>query len=228
MKSIALRSNHRVIEEIGPSNLIQRLGRYLFSTHVNLVLNNYAVLDIKNKENIPDYPFIICGNHQSHLDGIILSHVANKQFEYTAMIAAKDYWFDNKAKHLIASLFFNIIPIDRKSARNTYNIQKTTKLVRNFLDDRGKAVVILPEGTRSSSNKIRPFKKGIVILSKSSGLPIVPVYLEGSGKVWPKGKWFFRPGKIHATVGKPIFPEELDDDTGREYIRKQVEALQNG
>ena len=226
MDGIAISQDSEILDNIGSANLIQRIGRYLFSMHANFVFNSYAKLKISGRENLPDYPFIICSNHQSHLDGIILSHVAHKQFRYTAMIAAKDYWFDNKAKHFFANMFFNTIPIDRKSARNTYNIQTTSKLVRKFLDERGKAVVILPEGSRSVSGKIRPFKKGIVILSKSSEIPIVPVYIKGSGKRWPKGKWMIRPGKIEVHIGKPILPEELDLDTGREVVRNRVEALQ--
>jgi 1-acyl-sn-glycerol-3-phosphate acyltransferase len=213
------------LEQIIPKSPIHSLGRWLFSIYCYVVFNSYLKLKITGKQNIPNEPFIICSNHQSHLDAIILGHIGAFFFSRSALIAAKDYWFDNRTRFFISRFFFNIIPINRKESVKEFNIMEVTRLMKTFLSRKGKCIVILPEGTRSTNGKIKEFKKGITSLSKAAGLPIVPVYIQNSGKYWPKGASFMRPGKLHIRIGKPIFPSDLTKVENAEIIRNSIISL---
>ncbi len=213
------------LEQIIPKSIIHSLGRWLFSIHCYIVFNTYLKIKISGKNNLPKEPFIICSNHQSHLDAIILGHVGAFFFSRSALIAAKDYWFDDKKRFFFSRFFFNIIPINRQEKGQDFKIMEVARLIRTFIAERGKCIVILPEGTRSVNGKIKQFKNGVIMLSKSTGLPIVPVYIQNSGKFWPKGSLFIRPGKLKVVIGKPIFPESMATTESAEIIRNSILSL---
>lgn len=213
------------LEKIIPKSFIHAVGRWLFSIHSFVVFNTYLRLKIYGKSNLPKEAFIICSNHQSHLDAIILSHIGAFFFSRSAMIAAKDYWFDNRTRFFFSRFFFCTIPISRKRSEKEFNIRETTSLVNAFIADKGKCIVILPEGTRSTNERMKPFKKGVITLSKITELPIVPVYIENSGRFWPKGSFFIKPGKLNVRIGNPIFPKELDEEMDAASIRNRITAL---
>ena len=207
-----------------PLNAFKTLGHWLFSVYAAIVFKTYVRLKVRKESSLPDEPFIICSNHQSHLDAIILSHIGCPNFNRSAMIAAKDYWYDQKWRSALSQIFFNTIPITRKDMRANMSLRETTKRMRSFISNKGKCVVILPEGTRSRDDCIKSFKNGIVLLARECQLPIIPVHIQGSGKLWPKGALLIRPGTVKVTVGKPILPGQLTD---AEMIRKQVIELSN-
>jgi 1-acyl-sn-glycerol-3-phosphate acyltransferase len=208
-----------------PTDFIHLLGRWLFSVFTFIVFKTYTRIIIHDRNRLPKGAFIICSNHQSHLDGIILSFVGCHRFDKTAMIAAKDYWFDNRKRSRFARLFFNIIPINRKVSTDSFNMLEAARAADSFVKDKGKCIVMLPEGTRSKDGTIHPFKKGIVTLAKATQLPIVPVYIHNSGRFWPKGSIFLRPGTIHVFVGNPIFPEALKQADAVDIIQSSVLSL---
>lgn len=69
---------------------------------------------------------------------------------------------------------------------------------------KGISVVFFPEGTRSTSEKLLPFKRGGFVLAVKTGTPIVPVTIKGSGSVLPRGDWRIRGGEIRVIVSQPI------------------------
>ena len=94
-------------------------------------------------------------------------------------------------------------------------------------------VIIFPEGTRSKDGVMQPFKrKGITLLS-ATGLPFLPMAIEGSRQVMPKGRFTVRPGKIVVVIGSPIEPPKVsytdDHETSEEFINtlwREVHSLQ--
>ena len=73
----------------------------------------------------------------------------------------------------------------------------------------GISVVVFPEGTRSRDGTLLPFKRGGFLLALKSRTPIVPVTINGTGKLLARGEWRVRPGAINVTIGAPIAPEEF-------------------
>jgi 1-acyl-sn-glycerol-3-phosphate acyltransferase len=114
---------------------------------------------------------------------------------------------------------------DRQSAIQTLN-EAGARLRR----DNG-AVVIFPEGTRSPTGKLLPFKKGAFMLALHTDVDIVPVGITGSYEVHRKGNWIVRPGVITVRIGPRIptaeyTPEMRDDLIVR--VRSEIERLMRG
>jgi 1-acyl-sn-glycerol-3-phosphate acyltransferase len=75
---------------------------------------------------------------------------------------------------------------------------------------KGKVLCVFPEGTRSRDGKIKEFKKGVAIVARELGVPVVPVAIMGTYEVLASGKTFPRPARVHVALGKPIQPGERD------------------
>ena len=87
---------------------------------------------------------------------------------------------------------------------------------------------MFPEGTRSKDGKIGDFKKGTFVLSSMTNVDLMPVRLEGSGKVWDGSNQKITPGVVKFIVGKSIDTSELDGKNMSEFIenvRKTVIEL---
>lgn len=190
------------------NTLIHRTGRWLFSWYVKVVFNTYNQVKVHRTAALPEGAFILCSNHQSHLDAIILGYLGKGNYNRTAFIAAKDYWYDHWMRYHMSNLFFNLIPISRNQTSG-FTIRQTIDMVKHFTADQKSCVIILPEGTRSVDGQIKAFKAGVITLAKECQLPIVPVYIHQSSRIWPKGSYYMRPGKLQVIAGKPILPEDL-------------------
>ncbi len=73
---------------------------------------------------------------------------------------------------------------------------------------KGKSVIVFPEGTRSKDGKIKLFKRGAFILSKETGIPVIPALIQGAHKVMPPGVYSARPGKIRVRFFEAMQWEE--------------------
>jgi 1-acyl-sn-glycerol-3-phosphate acyltransferase len=92
----------------------------------------------------------------------------------------------------------------------------------------GSSVVIFPEGTRSRDGHLGPFKKGGFHLAITSGVPIVPVGIQGAHEVMPRGSWILRRGPVTVEVGAPIPTIGLspsDKDALLEKVRTEIARM---
>jgi 1-acyl-sn-glycerol-3-phosphate acyltransferase len=98
--------------------------------------------------------------------------------------------------------------IDRQngvSARRS--IERATERIRA-----GASVLLFPEGTRSRDGQLQPFKKGGFHMAIDAGAPIVPVALQGTRELMPRGSLRVKPGRVKVTIGAPIPTEGLGAD----------------
>lgn len=110
------------------------------------------------------------------------------------------------------------ISIDRKSAEKARRSLEYAKLL---MDKKLISVLLFPEGTRSRTGEILPFKRGAFHLAATSGHPIIPVTISQSQKIMPKGKFQIIKGTIKIHFDKPI-------DTSDVKNRKdQIELMEN-
>ncbi len=155
-------------------------------------------------------PAIFVANHHSHLDtGLVLTSLPER-FRHKAIVAAAaDYFFTTRAKGAFSALAIGAIPMERTKVG-----RRSADLAAELLDD-GWNLVMFPEGGRSPDGWGRAFRGGAAYLSLRCGRPIVPLYLEGTGRLWRRGKRFPKvAGKgegVHVTFGAPMWPEEGED-----------------
>jgi long-chain acyl-CoA synthetase len=170
----------------------------------------YCPLQVQGRKNIPESPFIFCSNHNSHMDTGVLMRCSGLPFKNFGMMAASDYFFENRSRRFFLGSLMNLIPVNRQS---TYkNIVEAMAACREFTKDRSRNIIIYPEGTRSLTGQIQSFRHGAAMISSELKLPIVPVYIKGTYDSMPKGKSFMRPKRLHATIGQPIFPEQFNHE----------------
>jgi 1-acyl-sn-glycerol-3-phosphate acyltransferase len=87
-------------------------------------------------------------------------------------------------------------------------------------------LVIFPEGTRSNDGHLQKFHKGGAIIAIRSGVPILPVTINGSRFMLPKGTLALMPGKIEVIVGDSIDPGMFDENRKDELMSVVKSAIQ--
>jgi len=166
---------------------------------------------VKGRENLKDItgPVIFASNHQSNFDApLILMNLPLLSREKTAIAAWQEYFFkpNLEFKNLksiiffyLLTLFFNIYPLSQKKGF-LKSIKYTGKLI-----DTGQNILVFPEGRRTLTGKMFPFRQGMGFLAVEMKIPVVPIKIENIFKVLPRGKILprFSPTKIK--IGKPIF-----------------------
>jgi 1-acyl-sn-glycerol-3-phosphate acyltransferase len=155
-------------------------------------------------------PAIFVANHHSHLDtGLVLTSLPER-FRHKAIVAAAaDYFFTSRAKGAFSALAIGAIPMERTKVG-----RRSADLAAKLLED-GWNLVMFPEGGRSPDGWGRSFRGGAAYLSLRCSRPVVPIYLEGTGRLWRRGKkWPKLAGKgegVHLVFGTPVWPEPGED-----------------
>ena len=188
-----------------------RIFKTLFYYYSKFVFAFYTPVTIKGQENIPNESFIICSNHNSHLDVALLSVATKKNYNEVAMLAAKDYFFDSWFRRVLINMVMNLIPIDRKrNGVRKFSIENTLLLCDAFMNYKRRSLIMFPEGTRGTPGVILPFRTGTAKFSIQLNRPILPAVIFGSHNVWPKGQVFFSlPSRIKVILLKPVYPDKF-------------------
>ncbi|HEY3275323.1 MAG TPA: lysophospholipid acyltransferase family protein [Syntrophorhabdaceae bacterium] len=153
-------------------------------------------ITVRGLENIPTPPFIFMCNHQSALD------------IYT-LIAGLPLAFKWLAKRELFRIPFigwamtraGYISIDRENPREALKaIDDAGRKIRQ-----GMVIIIFPEGTRSEDGQLLPFKQGVFNLAQRARVPIVPVGIEGTSRLQPKGSFIPKEkGIVYINIGEPV------------------------
>jgi 1-acyl-sn-glycerol-3-phosphate acyltransferase len=192
-----------------------RLNRW--ARHV--VDNAHIELDVVGRENAaPGVTYLVMSNHQSLYDIPVLFHVLGPNIR---MIAKKELFRVPIFGNALAAAGF--VAIDRGNRASAIrDLERARALLAN-----GTHVWIAPEGTRSVSGKLLPFKKGGFHLALESELPILPVTLSGTRDVLPAHGVFSRPGaKVRVTFHPSIDPRPYAarGKVGRTELMDKVRA----
>ena len=193
-------------------NAIHSIGR-LWS-RILLFLSGVTV-EIKGTENLlQDGPQILASNHQGAFDILALQAFIPMQFRWVA----KKSLFKIPIVGWSMSLA-GYIGIERERASSAYkSIEAAAERIKN-----GTSVLIFPEGTRSNTGKLLPFKRGGFLLATKSGVPVVPVSIQGTTDIMKKESILIRPGPVKIVVGKPIATSGMDEKPLMEKVRKAIE-----
>ena len=105
--------------------------------------------------------------------------------------------------------------VDRENSASAIDaIQPLVDAMRN----EGKSVIIAPEGTRTVSPRLGPFKKGAFHLAMQAGVPMVPVVIHNAGDVAPKGEFVMRPATVEVDVLPPVDTSGWRPETIEEHV----------
>ena len=145
-------------------------------------------------------PVIFVANHASHLDTPLLLCSVPERFRRRLVVAgAADYFFDRRVKAMVSALALGAVPIDRTSVSRR-SLHDLEELIAD-----GWSAIIFPEGGRTPDGWGREFKAGAAYVATRSAVPVVPVHVEGSRRVWRKGGRL-RLATTAVTFGAPLQP----------------------
>ncbi|HSJ10036.1 MAG TPA: lysophospholipid acyltransferase family protein [Longimicrobiales bacterium] len=178
-------------------------------------------VEVQGLTNIdPDRPQIIASNHVSWFDvGALAVHLP-KRYRFIAKreLASVPLW--GRAWQAAGH-----IAIDRS---DTQSAVATLDEVSRTLHRDHSAIVIFPEGTRSPTGNLQPFKKGAFMLALRSGVEIVPTAVLGTHDILPRNGWRVRPGRIIVRFGPPVNTADYSESTRDELVarvRTEIQAL---
>lgn len=154
---------------------------------------------LENLHQLPG-PVLICPNHASHLDAPSVRYVlTGRMRDRTAIAAAADYFFGGRLLGPVVALATGAFPFGR-----TEHVRASLGYVSSFLDANWN-VILFPEGTRSPTGRLGPFKSGIGLLATQLGVPVVPVGIRGAHDILPKGaKLPRRRGRVRLSFGPAL------------------------
>jgi len=118
-----------------------------------------------------------------------------------------------------AMLAVGHVPIDRTARKRAFEAyDEAARMIRG-----GTSVVVFPEGTRSRTGELLPFKNAPFGLAISAQVPVVPLYVRNTFEILPKGRFLLRPRPIRITIGEPISTVGMTVER-RQELRDRVHA----
>ena len=154
----------------------------------------YFPFSAHQTRNIPRQgAFILASNHISNLDPVLLGICSVRRINFMAKIEL----FKGALGYVLTRL--GSFPVKRGEA-DFGAMKEALKRLKN-----GRVILIFVEGARRIGNEPSKAQAGVGFLAMKSGVPIVPVYVQGTNKVMAPGTKFLKRGPVSATFGKPFF-----------------------
>ena len=176
-------------------------------------------ITIHRKENLnTTVPAVYAVSHQSSLDFVLIGSMIDN-FASISNHPISDFWLFFKVPRLVGVYYMK--REDPNASIAVYN------RLGNALD-RGVSVFLFPEGTRNYSPQLKPFQKGAFRLASEHSVPVVPVVIQGTGRIVTKGSNLnktFRRTDISVTFLDPVVPgpeEKVRDLSAR--VREVMQA----
>jgi 1-acyl-sn-glycerol-3-phosphate acyltransferase len=169
-------------------------------------------LESRGREHVPARgPVLLVANHSSLLDPPLVGGATDRHLHFLA-----------KAELFRIPLFGRLIrglnahPL-RREGGDAGALRTALRILRA-----GDALLMFPEGTRGDEGALRPPKAGAGMIALMSGAPVVPVYVSGSGRAWPRGRRLPRRGAVTVVFGPPV---QIATDGARAGRKARAEAI---
>ena len=167
---------------------------------------------------------IYYANHSSHLDFILLSSALPAGVRRrTRPVAASEYWTAGPIRRYLVKRVFRGVLIDRRNNKTLNPLEPLTSALHQ-----GDSLILFPEGTRGPGENLQPLKSGIVHLAKMyPSVDLVPVWIDNSYRIMPKGFLFPVPLLCSMTFGEPLRWDnsQLDPDLFLARVKAALEQL---
>ncbi len=161
-------------------------------------------------------PYIVVANHQSMIDICALFRALPVPMRFVLKQELARVPFVGAYARAMGMVF-----IERQSARAA--ARRLHDAAAIFKD--GQSLCAFPEGTRSRDGRVGPFKGGVFKLAIETGIPILPIAIDGSGLVLPAAGFKVRSGRIRLRVGAPIPTDNLHPGDRQQLARRSQQAI---
>jgi long-chain acyl-CoA synthetase len=195
---------------------VRVLRRVSLATWILPLARLFARIRVEGRQHLDglEGPVMFASNHQSHMDTpVILAAMPGRVRARVAVAMAKEFfkphfhpeqhtrreWFTNSLNYYLAACFFNAFPLPQREA----GTRDTLRYIGELLGD-GFSVLIFPEGRRTDTGEIHPFRPGIGMIGARLNVPIVPVRLEGVDKVLHQKARMATPRPVVVKFGAPL------------------------
>jgi long-chain acyl-CoA synthetase len=197
----------------------------------------FAHLSVSGREHLRDLegPVVFAANHQSHIDvPAILAALPGRWRARVAPAMAKEFFaahflpqghtrrdrFKSRLLYYLAAFYFNAFPIPQREA----GTRQTLRYMGALAGD-GWSILIFPEGMRSETGHIRPFRGGIGMIGSRLGVPVVPVRIDGADRVLHQTWKMAHPGPVRVAFGPPLRLQGDDYAALARQVEDAVRAL---
>ncbi len=172
-----------------------------------------TTLEVDGRENLhPGVPCIYVANHVSNIDPPAIAAILPR----VVILAKKEVWKIPVFGYAMNMASF--IPVDRGTERAAAVVHLGVDRLQ-----RGFSILAFPEGTRSRTHDMLPFRHGTFLMAIRAGAPIVPVTILGSRSIMPKGASGIRPGTIRFIAHPPV-PTTGMAEGDRKELAERVQA----
>ncbi|MEN7341863.1 MAG: HAD-IB family hydrolase [Pseudomonadota bacterium] len=193
----------------GSKRRMQNFSYALFAETASALIG--LDLDIEGEQNVWEKrPAVFVFNHQSKADVVIILQLLRRDLAGVGKKEIRNMPVIGQVMQMGGAVL-----IDRQNSKSA--IEAMQPLV-DVMRDEGKSVVMAPEGTRTITPKLNPFKKGAFHLAMQAGVPIVPIVIHNSIDVAPKGDFVFRPATVKVEVLPPVDTTDWQRDTIDEHV----------
>lgn len=198
-----------------PAEKLQWVPRHTWARMLCWV--NGVTVEVRGLEKIDlARPYIFAANHQSQFDIFALQGYSGFDFR----------WMAKKELFRIPLFGWGMklagyIPVDRSGGKKA--VKSLDEAAQRIAG--GISVIIFPEGTRSRDGEIHPFKAGGMVLAIKSKVPLVPVAIEGTYEVLPKGKMLAKSGHVIINIGDPIKTADYSKKQKHELAERLHDAV---
>jgi 1-acyl-sn-glycerol-3-phosphate acyltransferase len=218
---LGLRGMERYRSHQREGGLIESSVRLVWWSVLRCLFRTWNQLHVIGREHLPaERPFVLVANHASHLDALLLTAVLPLRWrDQTFPIAARDVFFESHPLAAFAATFLNAFPISRR-AMGSHGLAN----FRERLLSEPCVFVLFPEGMRTRTGAMNPFKPGIGMLVAGTSVPVVPCYIHGAFEALPPKSWLLRPNRMSIRLGPAqVFAELPNKRAGWDICAERLE-----
>ena len=194
---------------------------YLISKKIISGIMKFWTKEVIGLENLPKkkFGFIVAANHGSYLDHFFIGTIITPKLNRAIHFLAKKEHFDSFIQRKWHN-YLQAIPIDRQAGG-----KEALKHAIDALQE-GKIISIYPEGTRTLTGKIQEGKTGVARLAIAAKVPVLPIGINGSFEILPKGKWIPKFKRATIKIGKLMyFDKYYGKDEDRKVTREVTDNI---